>query len=179
LFYKLSEAQYRSMAKTRKFAPRLQELRERFADNREALNKAMMDLYKKEGFNPLAGCWPILVQFPVFLSLYSVIGGSVELRQSGFLWLQDLTAPDPYFILPVLYGAAMWWQQRMSGQSATMDPAQARIMGVMPIAMTGMFAFFPGGLVLYWFVNTAIGIAQQWLINYRLDKEGLGRKSAA
>jgi YidC/Oxa1 family membrane protein insertase len=168
LMYPLSAAQYRSMAKMKKFTPRIAELRERYGDDREKLNKAMMDLYKKEGFNPLAGCWPILVQFPVFISLYNVMLESVELRQAPFiLWWNDLSAADPYYVLPVLYGFTMWLQQRMSGQTATMDPTQAKIMNVMPIAMTGLFLFFPQGLVLYWFVSNTIGILQQWIISRR------------
>lgn len=171
LFYPLSAAQYKSMAKMKKFTPRIAELRERYADDREKLNKAMMDLYKKEGFNPLAGCWPILVQMPVFFSLYWVLVESVELRQAPFmLWLNDLSAADPLFIMPVLYGASMWLQQRMSGQTATMDPTQAKIMNVMPIAFTGMFLFFPAGLVVYWFVSNVIGILQQKLITWQIEK---------
>ncbi|MBV8062700.1 MAG: membrane protein insertase YidC, partial [Nevskia sp.] len=116
LFFKLSEAQYRSTAKMKKFGPRIQELRERFGEDRERLNKAMMELYKKEGFNPLAGCWPLLVQMPVFFALYWVLNQSVELRQAPFvLWMQDLSGPDPFYILPVLYGVSMWAQQRISG----------------------------------------------------------------
>jgi YidC/Oxa1 family membrane protein insertase len=177
-FYKLSEAQYRSMAKMRRFSPRIQELRERHADDREKLNRAMMELYKKEGFNPLAGCWPILVQFPVFIALYWVLIESIELRQAPFaLWLNDLSAADPYYVMPVLYGLSMWVQQRLSGQTATMDPMQQKIMNVMPIALTGLFLFFPVGLVLYWFISNVIGIAQQWIITKRLGKDGLGRKS--
>jgi len=170
LFYPLTAAQYKSMAKMKKFTPRIAELKERYADDREKLSKAMMDLYKKEGFNPLAGCWPILVQMPVFFSLYWVLIESVELRQAPFmLWLQDLSAADPLYIMPVLYGASMWLQQRMSGQSATMDPMQAKIMNVMPIAFTGMFLFFPAGLVVYWFVSNVIGIAQQMVITKRIE----------
>ncbi len=170
LFYPLTAAQYKSMAKMKKFTPRIAELKERFADDREKLSKAMMDLYKKEGFNPLAGCWPILVQMPVFFSLYWVLIESVELRQAPFmLWLQDLSAADPLYIMPVLYGASMWLQQRMSGQLSTMDPMQARIMNIMPIAFTGMFLFFPAGLVVYWFVSNVIGIAQQMIITKRIE----------
>jgi len=171
LFYPLTAAQYKSMAKMKKFTPRIAELKERYADDREKLSRAMMDLYKKEGFNPLAGCWPILVQMPVFFSLYWVLIESVELRQAPFmLWLQDLSAADPLYIMPVLYGASMWLQQRMSGQLATMDPMQARIMNIMPIAFTGMFLFFPAGLVVYWFVSNVIGIAQQKYITYRIEQ---------
>lgn len=178
-FYKLSEAQYRSMAKMRKYAPRIQEIKERYEGDRERQSKAMMDLYKKEGFNPLAGCWPLLVQMPVFFALYWVLLESVELRQADFLlWINDLSAPDPWYVLPVLFAASMWFQQRMSGQTMTMDPLQQRIMGAMPIAMGGFFAFFPAGLVLYWVVSNVIGIAQQLMINRRLDREGLGKQAA-
>lgn len=177
LFFPLTAAQYRSMAKMRRFAPRIQELRERYADDRERLNKAMMDLYKKEGFNPLAGCWPLLIQLPIFYALYWVLVQSVELRQAPFiLWWQDLSAADPYYVLPILYGASMWLQQRLSGQTATMDPTQQKIMNVMPIALTGLFLFFPVGLVLYWLVSNLVNILQQWLITRRLEKEGLGRR---
>ncbi|NKF21146.1 membrane protein insertase YidC [Solimonas marina] len=162
--YKLSEAQYRSMAKMKVFGPKIQDLRERYADDRERLQKAMMDLYKKEGFNPLAGCWPMLVQFPIFISLYWVLLESVELRQAPFmLWLQDLSAPDPFYVLPVLYGATMWLQQKLSGNQ-TMDPTQQKMMQMMPIFLTAFFTFFQSGLVLYWVVNGMISIAQQWYI---------------
>ena len=178
VMYKLSEAQYRSMAKMKKFAPRIQELKERYADDRERMSKAMMELYKKEGFNPLAGCWPLLVQFPVFIALYWVLLESVELRQAPFmLWVNDLSAADPYFVLPVLFGISMFVQQKLSGQQMP-DPMQQKIMSIMPIIMTAFFAFFPSGLVLYWFVSNLTGIAQQWVITTRLEKEGLGRKAA-
>jgi YidC/Oxa1 family membrane protein insertase len=162
--YKLSETQYRSMAKMTVFGPKIQDLRERYADDRERLQKAMMELYKKEGFNPLAGCWPMLVQFPIFISLYWVLLESVELRQAPFmLWIQDLTAPDPFYVLPVLYGIAMFVQQKMSGNQ-TMDPMQQKMMQIMPIGLTAFFTFFQSGLVLYWVVNSLISIAQQWFI---------------
>jgi YidC/Oxa1 family membrane protein insertase len=171
LMYKLSEAQYRSMAKMKKFAPKLQDIKERYGNDRERQQKAMMDLYKKEGFNPLAGCWPLLLQFPVFIALYWVLLESVELRQAPFLlWLQDLTAPDPFYVLPVLFGISMWVQQKLSGTQA-MDPMQQRIMNVMPIGMTAFFAFFQSGLVLYWFVSNLIGILQQWFITRKLERE--------
>ncbi len=169
--YKLSEAQYRSMAKMKVFGPKIQDIRERHAGDRERLQKAMMDLYKKEGFNPLAGCWPILVQFPVFISLYWVLLESVEIRQAPFmLWIQDLSAPDPFYVLPVLYGATMYLQQKLSGNQ-TMDPMQQKMMQMMPIFLTAFFAFFQSGLVLYWVVNGLIGIAQQWLITRKLSGE--------
>lgn len=176
LFYKLSEAQYRSMAKMKKFAPRIQEIKERHDGDRERMSKAMMDLYKKEGFNPLAGCWPLLVQFPVFIALYWVLLESVELRQADFaLWINDLSAPDPYYVLPVLFGVTFYIQQKWSGSTATMDPMQQKIMNVMPIMMTAFFAFFQAGLVLYWFVSNLIGMAQQWFIMRKLEGEGLGK----
>jgi YidC/Oxa1 family membrane protein insertase len=171
--YKLSEAQYRSMAKMKKYAPRIQELKERYGDDRERLHKAMMELYKKEKFNPLAGCWPLLIQFPVFIALYWVLLESVELRQADFaFWLNDLSSPDPYYVMPVLFGITMYIQQKLSGTVA-MDPMQQRIMNMMPVMLTVFFAFFPVGLVLYWFVSNLIGIAQQWWIVRKLTKEGL------
>ena len=180
LFFKLSEAQYRSTAKMRKFSPRIKELRDRFGDDRERLNKAMMELYKKEGFNPLAGCWPLLVQMPVFFALYWTLAQSVELRQAPFvLWMQDLSGPDQYYVLPVLYGISMWVQQRMSGQSATMDPTQAKMMNIMPIFLTGLFLFFPVGLVLYWLVSNLTNILQQLFIAKRLEREDLRKKDRA
>jgi len=116
------------------------------------------------------------VQFPVFLALYWVLLQSVELRQAEFIgWIHDLTQPDPWYVLPVLYGISMWATQRLSGHFATMDPMQQKVMNVMPIAMTGFFAFFPSGLVLYWVVSNVIGIVQQWVITQRMEREGLGR----
>lgn len=169
--YKLSEAQYRSMAKMKKFAPRITDIRERYSDDREKLQKAMMDLYKKEGFNPLAGCWPLLVQFPVFIALYWVLLESVELRQAPFiLWIQDLSVPDPYYVLPVLFGISMWAQQKLSGQQM-MDPMQQRIMTIMPIVLTAFFTFFQSGLVLYWLTSNLVGISQQWIITRKLERE--------
>lgn len=174
--YKLSEAQFRSFGKMRHFAPRIQELRERYGDDRQKLNQAMMDLYKKEGFNPLGGCLPMLVQFPVFIALYWVLLESVELRQAPFIgWITNLSTPDPYYVLPVLFGISMFMQQKLSGQMATMEPMQQRIMMAMPIMLTAFFTLFPAGLVLYWFVSNLVSIAQQWYINRKLDREGLGR----
>ncbi|HUR42090.1 MAG TPA: membrane protein insertase YidC [Verrucomicrobiae bacterium] len=171
--FKLSEAQYRGMAKMKKYAPRIQEIKERHGDDRERLNKAMMELYKKEKFNPLAGCWPLVIQFPVFIALYWVLLESVELRQADFaLWLNDLSSADPYYILPVLFGISMFAQQKLSGAMA-MDPMQQRVMNMMPVMLTVFFAFFPVGLVLYWLVSNLIGIAQQWYITRKLTKEGL------
>lgn len=180
LFYKLSEAQYRSAAKMKKFGPRIKDIKDRYGSDREKMSKAMMDLYKKEGFNPLAGCWPLVVQFPVFIALYWVLLESVELRQADFaFWINDLSAPDPYYVLPVLFGVTFYIQQKWSGSTATMDPMQQRMMNIMPIMMTAFFAFFQAGLVLYWFVSNLIGMGQQWLINRKLSGEGLGRTKSA
>jgi len=176
LMYKLSEAQYRGMAKMKKYAPRIQELKERYGDDRERMHKAMMELYKKEKFNPLAGCWPLLIQFPVFIALYWVLLESVELRQADFaLWLNDLSSPDPYYVMPVLFGISMYVQQKLSGNVA-MDPMQQRVMNMMPVMLTVFFAFFPVGLVLYWLVSNLIGIAQQWYITRKLEREGLSHR---
>ena len=177
-FYKLSEAQYRSMARMKKFAPRIQSIKERYADDRERLHQAMMDLYKKEGFNPLAGCWPMLVQFPVFIALYWVLLESVEMRQADFaLWINDLSSPDPMYVLPVLFGISMFLQQKLSGQAMTMEPMQQRIMTIMPIGLAVFFSFFPAGLVLYWFVSNLVGIIQQWVITKRLEHEDQAKPS--
>lgn len=174
-FYKLSEAQYRSMAKMRRFAPRIKTLRERYADDRQKMNQAMMDLYKKEKFNPLGGCLPMLVQIPVFIALYWVLLESVELRGAPFmLWINDLTTQDPYYVLPILLGAAMFIQQKLSSQSMAMDPMQAKIMQLMPLMFCVFFAFFPAGLVLYWFVNTLLGMLQQLYITKKVDAEAKG-----
>ena len=177
--FKLSEAQYRSMAKMKVFGPKIQEIRDRYADDRERQQKAMMDLYKKEGFNPLAGCWPILVQFPVFIALYWVLLESVEMRQASFMWwIQDLSAPDPYYVLPVVYGLTMFLQQKMSG-TQTADPMQQRVMQMMPIFLTAFFTFFQSGLVLYWVVNGLISISQQWYITRKLAHETTKKQLAA
>jgi YidC/Oxa1 family membrane protein insertase len=163
-FYKLTETSGRSMAKMRKVQPRLKSLQERYKDDRQALSQAMMQLYKKEKINPAAGCLPILIQMPFFFAFYWVLIESVEIRQAPFmLWIDDLSVRDPYFVLPLLMGAAMLIQTRLN--PAPPDPIQARVMQIMPIAFTAMFAFFPAGLVLYWLTNTALSILQQWRIN--------------
>ncbi len=166
-FYKLSAASYRSMANMRRMQPRLVALKERYSDDRSGLNQAMMDLYRKEKINPLGGCLPILIQIPVFIALYWVLLESVELRQASFiLWLQDLSSPDPYFILPLLMGATMFIQQKLN--PAPLDPVQEKVMMFLPIIFTVFFAFFPAGLVLYWVVNNALSIAQQWVITKKI-----------
>jgi len=168
-FFKLSETSYRSMANMRRLAPRLQSLKERYSDDRQKLNQAMMELYKKEKINPLGGCLPILVQIPVFISLYWVLLEAVELRQAPFmLWIKDMSSQDPYYILPLLMGATMLIQQKLN--PAPMDPIQAKVMMVLPVVFTVFFAFFPSGLVLYWVVNNTLSIAQQWTITRRIER---------
>ena len=168
LFYKLSEMSYRSMAKMRKVAPRIQAMKDKFGDDRQAMSKAMMDLYKREKINPMGGCFPILIQMPVFIALYWVLLESVEMRHAPFvLWLDNLTARDPYFILPVIMGVSMWIQQKLN--PAPVDPMQQKIFQIMPFAFTIMFAFFPSGLVLYWVVNNILSIAQQYVITKRVE----------
>lgn len=167
VFFKLSAASYRSMAGMRKLTPKLTILKERYGDDKQQFNKAMMDLYKTEKINPLGGCLPILVQMPVFLAFYWVLVESIELRQADFIfWLNDLTAMDPYFILPVIFGVSMFIQQKLN--PAPQDPAQAMVMKAFPIVFTVFFAFFPSGLVLYWVVNNILSIAQQWYITRKL-----------
>lgn len=168
-FFKLSETQFRSMARMRKLQPRIAALKERFGDDRQQMNQAMLELYQKEKVNPLAGCLPMLVQIPVFFALYWVLLESVELRQAPFIgWIQNLTAPDPFFILPILNGAAMVATQMLTPM-AGMDPTQAKIMRIMPVAFSFMFAFFPAGLVLYWTTNATLSLLQQWIITRRID----------
>jgi YidC/Oxa1 family membrane protein insertase len=162
LLYPLSVAQYKSMAKMRKFQPRIQQLKERYGDDRQKFQVAMMELYKKEKINPVGGCLPILLQMPIFFALYWVLLESVELRHAPWiLWIQDLTARDPYFILPVINAAVMWATQKLSPMVG-MDPMQQRIMQMMPLVFGVMMVFFPAGLVLYWVVNGGLGLLQQW-----------------
>ena len=164
VFYKLTETSGRSMAKMRKMQPRLKALQDRFKDDREAMSKALMDLYKREKVNPAAGCLPMLIQIPFFIAFYWTLVESVEMRQAPFaLWITDLSSRDPFFILPLLMGAAMWFQQKLN--PAPPDPVQAKVMQFLPIMFTGMFAFFPAGLVLYWLTNSVLSMAQQWRIN--------------
>ena len=171
LFYKLTEAQFRSMGKLRKLQPRIQQLKERYGDDRQKFGQAMMDIYKKEKVNPLGGCLPILVQIPIFISLYWVLLESVELRQTSFLWVPDLSRPDPLFILPILNGVFMIVTQRLM-PTAGMDPMQRKIMMYLPVVFAFLFALFPAGLVLYWATNAGVSLAQQWYILKRLEREG-------
>ena len=163
-FYPLSAASYKSMANMKKLQPRLQALKERYGDDRQKLNQAMMEMYKTEKINPLGGCLPILIQIPVFIALYWVLLESVEMRQAPWiLWIRDLSAQDPYYVLPVVMGASMYLQQKLNPQP--LDPIQARVFQIMPVFFTVFFLFFPAGLVLYWTVNNILSIAQQWRIN--------------
>ncbi|MDE2306169.1 MAG: membrane protein insertase YidC [Gammaproteobacteria bacterium] len=164
IFYPLSQASGRSMAKMRNVGPRMKQIQETYKDDREKLGRAMMELYKKEKINPLAGCLPMVVQIPFFISFYWVLLESVEMRQAPFmLWINDLSVRDPYFILPLLMGAAMFAQFKLN--PAPPDPTQAKIMQFMPLVMTATMAWFPSGLVLYWITNTGLSILQQWRIN--------------
>ena len=163
VLYPLSSASYKSMANMRRVAPQMKRLQERYADDRQKLSQEMMGLYKKEGVNPLGGCLPMLLPMPIFIALYWVLFESVELRQAPFaLWIDDLAAMDPFFILPLLMGATMYVQQLLSPTMG--DPMQARIMKLMPIMFTVLFLFFPAGLVLYWLVNSVLSVAQQWYV---------------
>lgn len=169
IFYPLSAASYRSMAKMRVLAPKMQRLKEQYGDDRQRMQQAMMEMYKTEKINPLGGCLPILVQIPVFIALYWVLLASFELRQAPFFgWIKDLAATDPYFILPILMGATMIIQTRLNPEPP--DPIQAKIMKIMPVAFSVFFFFFPAGLVLYWLVNNILSIAQQWHITRRMEQ---------
>ena len=170
-FYKLSETSYRSMAKMRKVSPRLKTLKERYGDDRQKMNQAMMELYKTEKINPMGGCLPILVQIPVFIALYWALLESVELRQAPFiLWIKDLSVMDPYYVLPIVMGISMVIQQKLNPPPP--DPIQAKVMMALPLVFTIFFAFFPSGLVLYWVVNNVLSIAQQWVITKRIEAGG-------
>ncbi len=175
-FYKLTQASGRSMAKMRTIQPRMKALQERYKDDKQQLSQKMMELYKTEQVNPAAGCLPILIQMPFFLAFYWVLLESVEMRQAPFaLWITDLSSRDPYFILPLIMGAAMLLQTKLNPAPA--DPVQAKVMQIMPIMFTGFFAFFPSGLVLYWVTNTVLSIAQQWRINIIVEEESKRGKS--
>ena len=169
ILYPLSAASYKSMAKMRKLAPQMKRLQERHAGDRQKLSQEMMELYRKEKANPLGGCLPMLLQMPVLISMYWVLYESVELRQAPFFgWVHDLSAMDPFFILPILMGISTYAQQLLSPTPP--DPMMARMMKMMPIMFTVLFMFFPSGLVLYWLVNNLLSMAQQWFTNYRVEK---------
>ncbi|MBU1332915.1 MAG: membrane protein insertase YidC [Gammaproteobacteria bacterium] len=168
IFFPLSAASYKSMARMRAVSPKLAALKEQFGDDRQKMSQAMMELYKKEKINPLGGCLPILVQMPVFLALYWTLLESVEMRQAPWLlWITDLSIKDPFFILPIIMGATMFIQQQLNPTPP--DPMQARVMKLMPIIFTFFFLWFPAGLVLYWVVNNVLSIAQQWYITRKIE----------
>lgn len=168
-FYKLSETSYRSMARLRKFQPKLKQLKENYGDDKALFQQKMMKLYKEEKINPLGGCLPILVQMPVFIALYWVLIYSVEMRQAEWmLWITDLSAKDPYFILPVLMGLTMWIQQKLN-PTAMMDEMQQKVMKLLPFIFTFFFMWFPAGLVLYWLMNNILSVSQQWYITRKIE----------
>jgi YidC/Oxa1 family membrane protein insertase len=168
VFCPLSAASYKSMARMKKMQPRMQTLKERFGDDKQKFQQAMMEIYKKEKINPLGGCLPIVIQIPVFIALYWVLLESVELRQAPFaLWIKDLSLQDPYYVLPILMGASMFGQQLLT--PAPLDPMQQKIMMALPLVFTVFFLWFPSGLVLYWLVNNVLSIAQQWVITRKIQ----------
>lgn len=170
LFFKLSATSYKSMAKMRKLAPKMAELKERLGDDRQKFSQEMMKMYKTEKVNPFGGCLPLLIQMPVFLALYYVLMESVELRHSPFFgWILDLSVKDPYFVLPIIYGITMYFMQKLNPQPT--DPMQARIMQMLPLIFTFMFLWFPAGLVLYWVTNNTLSIIQQYIITKQIDAE--------
>jgi YidC/Oxa1 family membrane protein insertase len=178
LMYPLSAAQYKSMAKMRKFQPRIKQLQERYGDDKQKLQMAMMELYKKEKINPVGGCFPILLQMPVFLALYWMLSESVELRHANWIgWITDLTARDPYFILPVINVAVMWFTQKLTPQAPGMDPMQQKMMQYMPLVFGVLFAFMPAGLVLYWITNGGLGLLQQWWMTKRFAEAPVPAKA--
>lgn len=168
-FYPLSDKGYRSMANMRKLAPRLQQLKESYGDDKAAMSQKMMQMYKEEKINPLGGCLPILIQMPIFIALYWVLLESVEMRQAPFmLWIHDLSVMDPYFVLPILMGVTMYIQQSLN--PPPMDPMQAKVMKFLPFIFTVFFVFFPAGLVLYWVVNNTLSMAQQYYVLKKVEK---------
>lgn len=170
LFFPLSAASYRSMARMRKLQPEMARLKELYGDDRQKMSQEMMAFYKKEKVNPMGGCLPMLIQMPVFIALYWVLNESVELRHAPFiLWLTDLSQKDPYYVLPILNGISMYILQTL--QPAPPDPMQAKVMRFMPVAFSFFFMFFPAGLVLYWTVNSILSIAQQWTITRKIIRE--------
>ena len=169
MFYKLSQTSYKSMAHMRRVQPKMQALRERYADDKQRMSQGLMDLYKKEKINPLGGCLPMVVQIPVFIALYWVLLESVELRQADFIfWIHDLASKDPFYVLPVLMGVSMFIQQKLN--PPVPDPIQQKVMMALPFVFLFFFAFFPSGLVLYWVVNNVLSIAQQWYITRSIER---------
>ena len=180
VFYPLNAASARSMAKLKLVAPKMKQLQEQYANDKQQLQVKMMEMYRTEKINPLGGCLPIMVQIPVFIALYWVLLGAVELRHAPWWgWIQDLSAPDPWYILPVLYAATAWIQVKLQPPSPGMDPMQQKIMQFMPLMFSVMFVFFPAGLVLYWFVQNILTIAQQWHVNRMLEAEAKVKAATA
>jgi YidC/Oxa1 family membrane protein insertase len=174
-FYRLSAKSYTSMANMRKLQPQMEALKQRFGEDKAAMSKATMELYRKEKVNPLGGCLPTVIQIPVFIGLYWVILESVQLRQAPFIfWIHDLSVPDPYYILPIIMGLTMFIQQKLNPPPP--DPTQAKMMMFLPVVFTGLFLHFPAGLVLYWTVNNALSIAQQWMITRRVSNNILKKR---
>ncbi|MGB7815023.1 MAG: membrane protein insertase YidC [Methylotenera sp.] len=177
-FFPLSAASYKSMAQMRELAPRLQAMKEKFGDDKQKMQQAMMELYRTEKINPMGGCLPILVQIPVFIALYWTLLGSVELRHAPFFgWIQDLSAIDPFYVLPILMGSTMIIQTYLN--PAPTDPLQAKMMKIMPVVFSVFFFFFPAGLVLYWLVNNILSIWQQWYVNKSIHAAALAKKGNA
>jgi YidC/Oxa1 family membrane protein insertase len=173
-FFKLSATSYRSMANMRRVQPKMADIREQFADDKQKQSQAMMELYKKEKINPMGGCLPILVQMPVFIALYWTLMESVELRHAPFaLWIHDLSVMDPYFVLPILMGASMWFMQKLNPPPP--DPMQAKLMQWLPIVFTFFFLWFPAGLVLYWVVNNLLSMTQQYIITRQIENSATHR----
>jgi len=179
LLYPLARAQYRSFAKMRLLQPKMATMKEQYGDDRQKMSMKMMELYKKEKVNPLGGCFPLLIQMPVFIALYWVLMESVELRHAPFiLWIDDMSVKDPYYVMPLLMGASMYLMQKMQPMSPAMDPMQQKMMQLMPVFMTVFFVFFPAGLVLYWLMNNLISIAQQLYITNQFNKEQETKKKS-
>ncbi len=177
LFYRLSAKSYRSMSALKRLQPRMEALKDRYKDDKQKMTQATMELYRQEKVNPMSGCLPILVQIPVFIALYWVLVESVQLRQAPWiLWIHDLTQHDPYYVLPVLMGISMFIQQRLNPPPP--DPTQAKVMMMMPVIFTAMFANFPAGLMLYWFVNNTLSFLQQWYVMHHINKEVALKKAA-
>jgi len=175
LFYQLSAKSYRSMSKLKKLQPRIEILKERYGDDKQSLTKATLELYREAKVNPMSGCLPILIQIPVFIALYWVLVESVQLRQAPFIfWIRDLSQHDPYYVLPILMGISMFLQQRLNPPPP--DPMQAKVMMLMPVIFTFLFANFPAGLMLYWFVNNSLSYLQQWYIMHSLEQETNGKR---
>ncbi|KZN35942.1 membrane protein insertase YidC [Pseudoalteromonas luteoviolacea S2607] len=173
LLYPLTKAQYTSMAKMRALQPKMQQLKERYGDDRQKFGQAMMEMYRKEKVNPMGGCFPLLLQMPIFLALFYVFLESTELRHAEFgLWLTDLSAMDPYYVLPILFGASMFLTQKLQPMTIT-DPMQQKMMTYMPVVFSVFFIWFPSGLVLYWLVSNLISIAQMLIIYRGMEKKGI------